>query len=1179
MSNNWTDEQRLCLDSHDGTLLVSAAAGSGKTTVLVERIIRRITHPTHPVDVDRLLVVTFTRAAAAEMKSRLAEALAERIREDPTDVRLQKQQLLLPRASIGTVDSFCGELVRQNFHLLEVSPLFRVAERQQVALLLKEALQETLAEFYEAGDPAFEELSSMLTDGKSDELLMSLIEQIYDFLQSYPDPDGWLAHAEAIYDDSLPIRDTVWGKRVAEHIGAALDKARRMSEAALALAQQDAILADKYAPAILDDLAFICRAREVCDMGTWDELGHLLAAYTPLSLTGSKKADKVLAKRAKDLRDSAKKIIGQLPALLCGSEAECREDIRSTGRLVRTLYAMVRRFSVLFAEKKNTERMLEFSDVAHLALRLLTDTDAEGNRVPSPLARELSARYDEILMDEYQDTNALQDAVFTALSRGGDNMFFVGDVKQSIYGFRQAMPKLFLNRRDAYPLFNGVDYPGTILLGHNFRSRREVTGAVNYVFRQLMTKEIGGLCYDDGEALVCSAKYEENPDCRPELLITEPTTEDGEKLSSYEADAEVIAARIEEMVGTFTVADKKSGPRPMRYGDCCVLTRNRNPLYRKVLERHGIPVATDDAGEFFDTAEIRLALSLLRCIDNPLLDVPLTAWLLSPLCGFSPDDLAAVRRCRTRSALYTALTAARTAVADPALRERCRAAVAFLERYRTLSCQLTVDKLLRRLYEDTALPELMSARADGERRRANLQLLQDNCARFDQSGFRGLSAFIRYMDRLQAQGVELPGAVKVETGDAVRIFTIHGSKGLEFPVVFLAAMHHRFSTRSQEEDLVLHSEHGAGLKRRDPVTYNKYVTLPHRAVSMALSDEEREEELRLLYVAMTRAREKLILTMVQPNAVKRLADLAAMLDDAPTVAAYALRDARTMGDWLMTALLRHPSAHEWRRLIDREELPLLPDDIPWDLRFCRPTLPQTADAEEATSVPADPALVREIRERMAYRYPHEALARVPAKLAASESAHGELKRQFVAQARPAFLGSGGLSPAERGTAMHTFMQFADYARASTDTEHEIARLTQAGFLTEAQAASLDRKKLTAFFGSTLYARMCRSPRCRREFPFTALRSAARLEPTADSGEQFVIQGIADCLFEEDGGLVIVDYKTDRVREPPELIRRYRQQLAIYRDTLGISLGMPVKECVLYSFALDRAVTVPLEELT
>ncbi len=839
------------------------------------------------------------------------------------------------------------------------------------------------------------------------------------------------------------------------------------------------------------------------------------------------------------------------------------------------LYRVTRQFSDRFAEKKKAARLFEFSDIEHYALRLLTDTDENGNTSPSALAQELSSQFDEILVDEYQDTNALQDALYVALSRRETNLFLVGDVKQSIYGFRQAMPDLFLRRRHQYPLFDGTNYPGTVMLGNNYRSRFEVTEAVNYVFRQLMSKETGNMAYDDSEALVCKADYPPSDGHEPEILLVDIDSHDGDnKPDSNTAEAIVLAKRIRELVGALPVKGK-DGTRPLQYGDCCILLRARRPELIQALKKQGIPVAADDAGSFFNTTEIRLALSLLRCIDNPLQDVPLTAWLMSPLCGFSPDDLAAIRLCRPKTALYNALTAARTKVTDPLLAERCRDAVAFLDRYRTLAGQMTVDRLLLRLYEETALQELMSAQTDGERRRHNLQLLQEHCRQFDQNGFRGLSSFIRYMDRLQAQGIEPDGAAPSPNENAVHVMTIHHSKGLEFPVVFLAGLGHSFNRNDQTDTLLLHAELGAGIKQRDLRTGNRYDTLPRRALTAKLHDDDCAEELRVLYVAMTRAREKLCVSMAIKDPSKTLSALAATLTDNEALPAFMVRDADCIGKWLLAALLRHPDASEWRQRIQRTDLPILPSAVHWVFRWETARFSaETAEAEAPSIAEADPATVEEIRRNMAYEYPHAALARIPAKLAASQAAGHTVQRRFVAQARPAFLANDKLTPAERGTAVHSFMLHADYAAAAVDLEAEITRLVHNGLLTAAQAAAIDRGHLSAFFRSPLYRRMCVSPRCLREFPFTAQCPASLLDPTlTGTDEAVVVQGIADCLFVEENELVIVDYKTDRVKTDRELLERYAAQLNTYRASLSKALDMPVRECLLYSFVLDRTIRV------
>lgn len=1179
MSNpSWTPEQWQCIDSHGGTLLVSAAAGSGKTTVLVERILRRITDETAPLALDRLLVVTFTKAAAAEMRSRLSKALSEKAAERPDDLRLQRQLQLLPRADICTIDSFCANLVRENFHALGISPQFRIADEQQLLLLQRDALQDTLLTFYEEKHPDFLELSAMLTNGKNDGRLLSAVETLYAFIQSYPDPERWLSDTATLYDGNGKVSETVWGKFILEQIVQSLGRCRLLYQAALETAKDDTVLFEKYTPALNEDLALITHLEEAAKSGDWDRLFGGIGEFSQARLSAAKGCTNEEAKaRITDLRTEAKSAFKKLAAFECGTEKQCLLDVERSSRLIRMLYDIVRRFSEILTEKKRAANLWDFSDIEHFALQLLTAYDEAGNRVPTPLARELSERLDEILVDEYQDTNAVQDALFVALSRNEQNLFMVGDVKQSIYAFRKAMPELFIGRRNAYPAFDGEQYPATITLGNNFRSRRSVTDAVNFIFRQLMTKEIGGITYDEREELVCSATYPDENDERydTECLIVDGTQYDRDEIDKDTAEAQIIAERILELKKSFTV-NEKGVTRPFRYGDCCILLRSHKThaaAYRDTLLAYGIPAVASASSGFFEAAEIRLALSLLRCIDNPLQDIPLTAIMLSPLFGFTTDDMAAIRLCRPKTALYNAVTAAARQGED-ALSKRCRAFLDTLRRYRELAALLTVDRLLTRLYEDLALPELLRARFGGDNRAENLRLLYEQCARFEQGGFRGLSAFIRHIDRLQELGVDLPGASVNNAENAVRIMSIHGSKGLEFPVVFLAGLGGEFNRENTKTDLLLHSKYGAGMNLRDPVSLARHVTLPRQGLVLMQQGDDRAEELRILYVAMTRAREKLYLVMSVKDPDRKLTALGASRDtNSDTLPACAVRDANSMSDWILSALLRHPCGEE---LCERAGIPPvpLPDDAVWHISFCAPRGLAPFVTETETPAVPDGALMDTIRAHMAYAYPYERLSRVPTKLAASEIAADPTRPDLVAHARPSFLTKQDLTPAERGAAMHGFMQFADFAAAAVSTENEAKRLAASGFLSAEQAASLDHKRLRAFFESDLYRRMCAAERVLREYSFTFREAAKAYDPAVtDPNEAVVIQGIADCVFVENGALVIVDYKTDRVRTPAELIERYRAQLDVYARALSTVLELPVRECLLYSFALGNVIKV------
>ena len=1188
-ARSWTTEQRQCIEARGGTVLVSAAAGSGKTSVLVQRVIGLITDPDHPLGVDRLLVVTFTKAAAAEMKQRLSAELTELISRNPEDRRLQRQQLLLPRANFSTVHGFCANLLREYFHLLDLSPQFKVAEEAETALLQEEALQEVLEEHYRQKEPVFLELAALLGSGRDDKGLVQTVRRIYSFVQSHPFPGQWLAEKEAAFETDTPLPDTPWGRIVLDSAADTLRYAASLLRKARRIAAEEPKMEEAYGGVLERDAESLEAAAASLAGCSWDACAGLLDEAASFGRLGvlRKYEDEQRKERVKALRDEARKRVKELPGTLCGAEAECREDMAAVKRLVSVLFTLVRQFGDRFAEKKKKRRMVDFNDLEHGALRLLIQRDEDGAIRRTPLARELSERFDEVLVDEYQDTNAAQDALFSALSREEANLFMVGDVKQSIYGFRQAMPEIFIRRRDSYPPYDGAHYPASITLGNNFRSRVEVTEAVNFVFRQLMTREAGGIAYDDREALLPSAVYPPGGDCAAELLLVDSSLNEEEDTRDA-AEARVIAMRIKALMESFPVTEKGAA-RPARYGDFCILLRSKAAhaaAYAEELGRCGIPAWTATSAGFFSAPEIAVALSLLRVIDNPLLDVPLLAVLFSPVYGFTPDELAAIRLPDRHAPLYAALRAMSKGreAPLPGLKDKCAVFLADMERYRTLAATLPADRLIHRLYEESGMLAVAGARRHGPQRVANLRLLHDYARRFEQNGFRGLSAFIRYIDRLEQQHMDLaPASTVSEHADVVRIMSIHNSKGLEFPVVFLAGMGGLFNPDSTKGDLLLHPQAGIGLVRRDPETLRQINTLSRQAVSLAIRKSERAEELRVLYVAMTRAKEKLLMTMSVKDPSAKLNRLAAALGKEEALPSYLVLSARSMSDWVLSAALRHPSGEHLRRLADSEDLAVLPAAHPWNISVVRAPAPAKAEQAEVLFPPADAPLYRMLAQRLQFRYPFESFGKIPAKLGASEASPEPTGSAFVATQRPAFLGRAGLTPAERGTALHTFMQFASFEAAAVDPQAEVRRLVEREFLTPQQGDSIPLEKVERFFGSRLYQRIKASPRCMREYPFTIGIPAARflppdaLPPESAAAELVVIQGIADCVFQEKNGLVIVDYKTDRVKTPLELAERYRQQLHIYAYALQRILELPVRQCILYSFALSCEIPLPVPD--
>lgn len=1183
----WTTEQKQCIYADGGTLLVSAAAGSGKTTVLVRRIIEKVIREKDPVDIDRLLVVTFTRAAAAEMKQRLTAALSAALAEDPTNVRLSRQLMLLPRAAISTVDGFCTTLVREQFHRLDLSPRFKVGEEGELRLLREEALTETVEQLYTEGDPAFRELAALLGSGRSDAGVLDTIGRLYDCIQAHPFPTRWLAELQKPYTRLAPIAETPWGLIAVGQFEEELKNCLAIGRSALAAAETDAQLTECYLPAIRETVSALEEFSGRQAVLSWDERRETAAALPLPSLRAVRKpADEALKNRVQAQWNQLKKRIKALPSLLCCSETEYAEDRAAQRPLIEALCRAVNAFSDGYTEKKRRRDMVDFSDLEHLALSLLVVPEEDGRLTPTPLAQELSAQYDEVLVDEYQDTNAAQDALFSALSRQEQNLFMVGDVKQSIYGFRQAMPELFLGRRNRYPLFDGEHYPGTILLGHNFRSRREVTDGVNALFRQLMTEKTGGIVYDKQEELVPAAtQYAAHEGYEPELWVVSGRTEAEDSRDA--AEARLIAKRIRELCGTLTVTDK-TGERPARFGDFCILLRAAGVhagAYADELIRQGIPAFTEKSGGFFEASEVLLALSLLRLIHNPLQEVPLLAALLSPVGGLIPDDLAEIRRLAPHEPFWLALR--KKARETDALGQKCAAFTAFLQRMRILAAASPADRLIARLYEETGLLLREAARPHGERRVANLRLLQEYAARCEQNGQRGLSAFMRYIDRLADRDAALPSA-SLASGDtdAVQVMSIHRSKGLEFPFVFVAGLGGRFNDDSARGKVLLHPECGIGMIRRDPDTLVEHTTLPLQGVRQAIRRSGRTEELRVLYVALTRAKEKLILVASVPNPDKRLAELSAAVGDAPALPAHLVLDAAGMSDWILAAMLRHPSGGILRQAAGWQDPPPFAEAAQaWRVELAPP---MPAEITEETCSPAwpaaDEALAQELAGRFAYTYPYQTLGEIPAKAAASALSHTHAEAALAAVSRPAFLSRSGLTPAERGTAMHLFMQLARYADAAADLEGEIRRLTEEAFLSEAQADSLSRPRLRAFFKSPLYRRMAASLVCLREYPFTVTVPAERLDPVRAETlppdarrEPVVVQGIVDCLFEEDGKLVVVDYKTDQVSDAQELIDRYLPQLEWYAYALRQIREMDTAQCLLYSFALGEAIEVPLKK--
>lgn len=1181
MGVNWTTDQRHAIECRKGSVLVSAAAGSGKTAVLVERVIRRLTDKDNPCSAEDLLIVTFTRAATAQMREKIGAAILKRLSEDPTDRHLRRQYMLLPFAKICTIDSFCNDLVRENFHALGISPDYSLLDNETAVIMKNDVCEAMLERAYEEdSDGRFSELSDMMSSGSSDEDFAKLIIKMYDISTAYPFPDLWLDSLIGEYSQP-DINKSRWGGIIKKYVCDMLDYCVSSSRDMMTAMESDPIVADAYGAAVQSDINMYAELREKIN-SDWDEALEAFKTVKYMSLGRVPKGyesetKNVVTTARKKLKDLLKKV----PGIMCVSSEEHADDMRLLRDPVTKLIELVKQFGREYSAEKDKMNSADFSDILHRALNLLAVSDGSGGYIKTDLARELSSHYVEILVDEYQDINEAQDMIFRAISADENNLFTVGDVKQSIYRFRQAMPEIFLRRRSTTHSFESGKYPLGITLGSNFRSRVGVTSCVNYIFRQLMSTEAGELEYDDSEALNAAAKYPERdtPDC--ELHVV---TDKGNRADTLEAQARYVAKYIERTVREGKMLVTKGGAlHPASYGDFCILLRtakNVSSVYANALSERGIPVFSPETGGFFEAAEISFILSLLRVLDNPVQDIPLAAVMLSPLFGFSAGELADIRASakeRLETGEIEPLYRSVAASADEG-DEKAAAFLKKIESLRRLSLTLSAGELVRRVCEETGFDAIVGAMPDGERRRLNIGLLCDYAEKYEAAGNLGLSGFIRFIDKVARTSGDLATAARPsENADIVRIMTVHQSKGLEFPICILADMQHAFNERDNTESVLISSSAGLGMKRRTEDGISVYDTASRRAAVITSERMGRSEEMRVLYVALTRAKENLVMVTSVPNPEKGLAKVAVECGIGERANPFAVLRMNNFSDLVLTALMRHPAADELRKLSGVDVPIFLSEKDRFKLKVVvsdsESFMTESANEQK---IAAKPVFFNEVQARLDYSDPRSVLSSVPAKRAASDGSERGINREYFASSRPAFMSSGGLTPAQRGTATHKFMQFSDYSAARAGIESELARLVDGGFLSEDEGKAVNIGAAKRFFMSPLAERIFASDNVMREKKFAALFPAKFFYPelTGEAAEEkIVVQGIADCVFVEDGELVIVDYKTDTGVDAEALLDRYSAQLEIYREALSQALGMPVKETLLYSFFMNSTVKV------
>ena len=1220
----WTPAQQAAIEDRGGALLVSAAAGSGKTAVLTERAVRLITDPEHPVDADRLLIVTFTNAAAAELRARIGQALLRRSQQQPGNTALRRQRMLLQRASICTIDAFCLDLLHKHFQALDIPPDFVPADPGSVEVLRGAALAETLENA--CRDPDFCAFADLYGKGRTDKPAGDAILQVYDFLRALPDYDRKLDEFLAPYQQENGFAATVWhdlllaeaarcAKAGVELLTAAMadcqaDHSQELeaaSEKKTAAAQKKAMdaVTEKYGEAmdrLQKAIAVMGEAERLAAAGEWEPLYDRLTPYVlgmeeAPGLKGMKKrlaGDRKTAIRTR--ADEAAELFEEITELICCSEAEAEADRQAALPRLRALFAAVRDFDARFSAKKRERKLLEFSDFEHYALRLLRD--AEGT--PTPLCQSIRQNYAAVMVDEYQDTNALQDAIYRCLaSPAGDDLFLVGDLKQSIYRFRQADPSIFREKLNCWPVLPGgaarprpePGTPGTdalLALDANFRSAPQVVAGINFIFEQLMSPGLGDTAYGDGQRLVCGAPGDYAGGVEAHFLPDD----------TAETDAAWIARRIEEMVRAGEPVRDGSATRPVQYGDCCILLAARGDFlaYEEALTACGIPVYADARENLMTASHIRPLISLLKVIDNPAQDIYLASAMLGPMFGFTDDDLVRLRargasdEKRPRMSLYGALVQTVNSGAEDPFTQKVCGFYEQLTALRRMARSVPAEQLLEEIFVSTGYLAALGVLENGARRREDARRFASFCAA---SGTNGISALVRAIDAAaQAGSTGQDAAPGGSRPGCVTIMTIHRSKGLQFPVVFVADTARRFNESDTRQPVLLHREYGAGLRLRPEQGEGTYKTAAYTALASVHGREMRSEQMRLLYVALTRAQDRLILTVPLgiTKSTNPLTRAAAFL--AAGAGQTLALQAGSFADWLRAALLVHPFGGVLRRKAGELELPFVftESEIAVTVQEAQPESeqPEPEQPQQPEAAPADPELVEALRAGFGWQYPAAKLAQVPAKVSVTSIVH---KAQQTTLERPAFLSKDGLTAAEMGTALHAFLEHADFAalaaaRTAGALDEAIAaerqRQVDARLVAPEIAEKLDVSRIRRFADSEAFARICAADRVRREMDFiTALPAAVVLEAQGTAPRdaampeaQVLVQGIADLVLEFADHLELLDYKTDRRKTEADFVQAYRAQLDLYALAIGKRFA-PKKVTYkgIYSLELGRLIEV------
>ena len=1191
MANKWTNEQLSAITQKGNNILVAAAAGSGKTTVLVERIIRKIINDN--VDIDKILVVTFTNAAASEMRERILTALYKQIDEDPLNKRLRKQIVLLNKASICTIDAFCLDIIRNNFFEIGASSNFRIADNTELELLKQEAIEETFEELYLENDDEFNKLIELYAGYKDDENLKNIILKIHNYIQSAPFPEDWLEEQIEKFNMSNieDFSQTEWGKIILKNFRDEVLNSIQILESSKH--QLDMITElSKFSLVVADDINQLKFLEQNWD--NWERAHEIANNLKFKTWPTDKKVVSNLKEETKKARDNVKKRISKaVSQTFIYNTEEAVEDINAMYPILKKIKDVTLKFMEKFSEKKSNKNIMDFSDIEHYALKILLKKDENGIYQKTEVAKKYEEKFNEIAIDEYQDSNLVQEYILTSISNG-KNIFMVGDVKQSIYRFRQAKPELFLDKYQKYGL-EPNEYGQKIKLFKNFRSRENILDTTNLIFSDIMSADFGEIEYDESEYLNLGATYEEPTENvefagKTELDIIDlkkEENEDGEEieedssselLEKTEIEAKFVANRIQKLIKSkYQVYDRKTGYRDITYKDIVILLRatsNTANVFEKELLNLNIPVFSDQAENYLESIEIRTITSLLKIIDNPYRDIPLVTVMRSIIGDFTDNELIEIRLTQNEGYFYDSLKEAKASPKiDGKLKEKVINFLDKLNKWREEERYLPLNEFIQKIYEETDYYNYVRLMPNGQVRKANLKMLLDRAKDYEKISFKGLFNFIRYLEKVKSSNSDLSSAKVIgENENVVRIMSIHKSKGLEFPVAIISRTDKKFNQKDLNESILLHQDIGFGMQYINYDRKIEYTTATKEAIKIKTKEESIAEEMRILYVALTRAKEKLIITGVENDFTKSIEQKKELLEiyekENDKINHLVLKKYLSYLEWIELVYLNHQDIENQitlNKIAKKDVLKAEENQEEQEKRNIE--LPEKIDYEK-------------INEILNWQYKYKEMTNIQSKMSVTkikELKNNETQKQQHIEIKPKFmLDKTKVSSAERGTIIHLILQKLDFTKEYSKEElaQFVNNLCTKNIITQIQKDSIDIEKIYQIINTQFIKNLKNAKEIKKETPFYTYINTKEIYNTQNS-ENILVQGIIDLYYiNQQNEVILVDYKTDYVEgSGEELIDKYKVQLEIYKKALEESLKEKVKHVYIYSIYLNKEIEI------